>query len=135
MKIVLDTNIIIASISRNSQFHIIFEKLKLNQFEIYITNEILLEYFEILQLKYNSAVADSFFEAMNSMPNVHFIDRLFESKLIETDLDDNKFIDCAYAANVNFLVTNDKHFDRIKLIEFPKLNIISIQEFIDILNK
>lgn len=46
---------------------------------------------------------------------------------------DNKFIDCAIAANADYIVTNDKHFNVVKNIDFPKVNILSIQEFIKLL--
>ena len=43
-------------------------------------------------------------------------------RLITIDPDDNKFIDCAVAANADYLVTNDKHFNVLKEIDFPKVN-------------
>jgi uncharacterized protein len=85
---------------------------------------------EMLEFRFNVASSNSFFEAMESLNNVFFIERIFEIRLIEVDEDDNKFVDCAYASNVNYLVTNDKHFNKIKQITFPKLNVISIEEFI-----
>jgi uncharacterized protein len=42
-------------------------------------------------------------------------------------------VDCAIAANVHFLVTNDKHFKVLKSIEFPTLKVLTIQEFLDVL--
>ena len=43
------------------------------------------------------------------------------------------FVDCAIAANADFLVTNDTHFNILKTIAFPKVNTISLQEFIPLL--
>jgi len=45
------------------------------------------------------------------------------------DADDNKFVDCAIAANANYLVTHDKDFNQLSNIDFPKINIVSISEF------
>lgn len=42
---------------------------------------------------------------------------------------DRKFVDCAFAGNVDFLVTNDKHFNSLKNLDFPKINVLTIQEF------
>ncbi len=53
--------------------------------------------------------------------------------LIETDKDDNKFVDCAIAANAKYIVTEDHHFNVLKKIEFPKLNVVNIDEFLIIL--
>ncbi len=49
------------------------------------------------------------------------------------DEDDNKFIDAAIAANADYLVTNDSHFNEAKLVNFPKVNIITADEFLEIL--
>jgi predicted nucleic acid-binding protein len=48
-------------------------------------------------------------------------------------MDDNKFVDCAIAGNADYLVSNDKHFNCLKNIEFPKLNLLNIDEFMDLL--
>lgn len=53
---------------------------------------------------------------------------------ISIDPDDNKFFDVAVAADVDFLVTNDKHFDIVKSIDFPKVKIINSNEFLKILS-
>ncbi|RZJ58302.1 MAG: PIN domain-containing protein [Hymenobacter sp.] len=49
---------------------------------------------------------------------------------MEADPDDNKFVDVAIAANADLLITNDKHFDILKQIEFPRVSIISFQLFL-----
>ena len=49
--------------------------------------------------------------------------------------DDNKFADCAIAANADYLITNDKGFNILKQIEFPKISVVTIQEFEKIILK
>ena len=49
--------------------------------------------------------------------------------LIEQDPDDNKFVDCAVAADAEYNVTNDSHFKILKDIDWPKIAILTIQEF------
>lgn len=53
--------------------------------------------------------------------------------IIKKDPDDNKFFDIAVAANVNYLVTKDAHFDIAKKITFPNVTIVSAEEFLLIL--
>ena len=53
----------------------------------------------------------------------------FHFGLITVDPDDNKFIDCAIAANARYIVTNDRHYDVLKLLDFPKVDVINIQDF------
>jgi len=35
------------------------------------------------------------------------------------DEDDNKFVDCAIAANAGYLITHDKDFNILKQTDFP----------------
>jgi predicted nucleic acid-binding protein len=43
------------------------------------------------------------------------------------------FADLAIAANVDFLVTNDRHFRVLKDVSFPAVNVASLAEFQQIL--
>ena len=52
-------------------------------------------------------------------------------KLITADPDDNKFVDCAFAANADYLVSEDSHFDILKKTSFPKLNLVTLDEFME----
>ena len=49
--------------------------------------------------------------------------------LIASDADDNKFVDCAIAANADFIVTHDKDFKILEKIEFPKVKVIDTEAF------
>ena len=49
--------------------------------------------------------------------------------LITSDVDDNKFVDAAVAGNADYLVTEDKDFNELKKINFPKVEVISLNEF------
>ena len=49
--------------------------------------------------------------------------------MIANDKDDNKFVDCYLISNSDVLVTNDRHFDMLKEIEFPKVNVVKIDVF------
>ena len=45
------------------------------------------------------------------------------NNLIQSDSDDNKFVDCCITANAQYIVSNDRHFDILKHIEFPHVNV------------
>ena len=53
----------------------------------------------------------------------------FNFDLIKEDADDNKFVDCAIATNAICLVSNDKHFQVLKTVDFPKVIILKLAEF------
>lgn len=129
MRVVLDANILLVSIPKASPFRIILDALLAGKFELVISNEILSEYLEILERKTNVAIAQNVVEMLIALPNVHKQEVYFKWNLIHADKDDNKFVDCAVAGNADFIVTEDKHFNELKNVEFPKLTILSILEF------
>lgn len=55
------------------------------------------------------------------------------SVLIQSDVDDNKFVDCAIVANASYIVSQDHHFDILKNIDFPKVELIDIDTFVALL--
>ena len=65
-------------------------------------------------------------QLIENAPNVELITNYFKWNLIIDDPDDNKFVDCAITANAKFLVSNDKHFNILKEIDFPKVELIRV---------
>lgn len=121
------------SIPKKSQYRIIFDSLLDSRFELIISNEILSEYHEIIEQKTNNIVANNICEMLLTLKNVSKQEIYFRWNLVDADKDDNKFIDCAIAGSADYVVSNDKHFNNIKNMDFPKLNIITINEFIPLL--
>lgn len=133
LRIVLDTNALLISISRKSKFRPIFDGILNEDYDVFITNEILSEYIEVIERKTNAIVAFNIAEALNNLPNVKKIEVSYKWNLITADPDDNKFVDCAIAGRVMYVVSDDRHFKALKAIQFPKVDVISIQEFLNII--
>lgn len=93
------------------------------------TNDILLEYEEVLSRKRNVELAKLVVEILVLMPNVVRVERYFAFGLPSKDPDDQKFTDCAIACGASFLVTEDRDFDEVKKIPFPPVNVVSAGEF------
>ncbi len=51
--------------------------------------------------------------------------------MIDRDADDNKFVDCALNGQADFLVTDDKHFNILKKIGFPPVDVIQTVDFLE----
>ncbi len=98
-----------------------------------VSNEILEEYQEIISRKASPIVAENVINAIVESEFVEFIDPQFHLQLIEADHDDDKFVDCAFAANATFIVSDDKHFDVLKEIPFPRLLVLKLIEFLSLL--
>ena len=123
-RLVIDTNCLIQCISRRSAYHDLWLSLLDGRNSLCVSTEILDEYAEIIE-KYTSPVfAESALGVITNNPFTLFINPYFNFKLISADPDDNKFIDCAIAANAKYVVTEDSHFEILKHIDFPKVNLI-----------
>ena len=133
MIVAIDCNVLVMCLTSKSSYHLIYQALIKGQYQMVITADILLEYEEIIQTKYNIKTANSFTILLTELPNVIFINNYFRWNLIERDPDDNKYCDCAIAGKADYLVSVDKHFNIIKSIDFPKLTVISINDFVEIL--
>jgi uncharacterized protein len=135
MKIVLDTNVLLVSISERSSFHDIFLSFLEEDYEICVTTEILVEYEEVISRHMGITVASNVMAVIENAPNVNLITRYYAWRLIEADPDDNKFVDCAIAANATYIVSEDKHFDILKSIPFPEVHVIKAMEFQEYLHR
>ena len=135
MRVVIDTNVLLVSISTKSRYRPIFDALLNGKYQLAISNEILSEYMEVLERKANATVATNIAEALLNSENVIRTEIFFSWGLIKEDEDDNKFVDCAIAANAKYLVSNDKHFRILQEVEFPKVDVVGIEEFLESLRE
>lgn len=134
-KIVLDTNCLLACISSKSENFQVWKDFQAGKFILCVSNEILEEYQEIIARKTNSSIAESVLNAIVESEYVKFIDPQFHLGLVSADHDDDKFVDCAFASNAVFIVSDDSHFDVLKEIPFPKLLVLKLKEFLKILQQ
>ena len=132
IKAVIDTNVFVSSLSSRSEYHWLISNLLDDQFELYITTDIFLEYEEILTLKYSADVAGYFLSALKELQNVFFVQVYFQWNLLD-DPDDNKFVDCYIAAGANYLITHDRDFNKLAFVGFPAVNIIGLPAFKNLL--
>lgn len=130
-KIVLDTNCLLACISSKSENFKVWQGFQNGLFTLCVSNEILEEYLEIISRKTNSAVAENVVNAIVESEYVEFVDPQFHLNLIVADPDDNKFVDCAFAANAVYIVSDDTHFDVLEEVSFPRLLVLKLRSFLE----
>ena len=128
-RIVLDTNCLLQSLPSNSPYHKIWQNVLNGEIQLCVNSEILNEYEEILSGKTTKEIAHNVVEAIARLSTTYFQDSYYHFGLITEDPDDNKFVDCAIAADAELIVTNDKHFDVLRTVSWPKLTIIKLKEF------
>ena len=129
-KIVLDTNCLISSLSKRGQYYPVWKGLQTGKYTLCVSTDILEEYAEIIAQKMSLQVAMNVIHLLMESEFVELVNPYFGLRLIEEDHDDDKFVDCAFAANATFIVSDDKHFDVLKDIPFPKLLVLKLKEFI-----
>lgn len=135
IRIVLDTNCLIASLSRTSKSYEVWKGLYEGRYILCVSNEILMEYQEIISQKTTPQIAENVIQFLINCEHVEFITPYFHFELIKTDLDDNKFVDCAIAANATYIVSEDNHYKPLKDITYPHLIVIKLLKFVDLLRK
>lgn len=128
-RIVLDTNCLLQSLPSRSPYHKIWTSVLAGDISLCVNTEILIEYEEILAKKTSAEIAHNVVEAIARLHTTEFQENYIHFGLIEQDVDDNKFVDCAIAADAEYIVTNDTHFNVLKEIDWPKVAILTIGEF------
>lgn len=128
--VVIDTNCLLQIIARKSPYRPIWEAFLEGRFFLCVSNEILDEYQEILEQQITPSVAENVVLLILNCKNVLLVNPYFRMNLITSDPDDNKFVDCAFAANADYLVSEDSHFKILNNTPFPKLNLVTLDEFL-----
>ena len=103
------------------------------KFDLLLSNDILSEYTEVIERKANAIVASNIAEMLLNLDNLSKVEVYFAWRLIGNDPDDNKYVDAAIVGAADFIVSNDQHFKILKSVDFPKVNVIRIDEFLSII--
>lgn len=129
LRFVLDTNVFLVSLAPHYKYHWIYRSLLQGRFELAVSNEILMEYQEQVSLRYGIQQTDATLDFLLMLPHVHLNNPSFLWQLIDSDKDDNKFIDCFIASQSDFIISNDRHIHQIKNNDFPPINVLRYDEF------
>lgn len=135
LRIVLDTNALLRCLSRRSDYAIVTDCINQKSFDLHITNEILLEYEEKIEEVFSTYLSETIVSSFSKLSNVKRTAIHFQLNLISADADDNKFVDCAFACNAHYLVTNNRHYNPLKKLPFPSITIITLEQFAELLEQ
>jgi putative PIN family toxin of toxin-antitoxin system len=128
MKVVIDTNILVSAAIRDGIPEIVIQFIvDRPEFEWIASEEIMTEYTEVLQrrkLKLSAEVQQEWIDLLQTV-----------TKLIEVNIEvdfprdrkDAKFLACAIAANIDFLITGDQDFEDVQILE--NTTILSVRDF------
>ncbi len=133
MTVCLDTNVFLQIFGRKQPYHQILRALLDGRMTLAVSNEILLEYEEVTtklsgaQRWHDVAALLELLDRLRG--NIRQIEPQFRFGVITQDPDDNKFCDCAIAAEADFVVTDDAHFEALKSSSYKPKPIVP-EEFI-----
>lgn len=130
-KIIIDTNVLVSSlIQRGYPFQILIELFSNENIEFCISNEVLKEYFDVLNRKKFVKFTDFAVNAQTLLVDIEKrgIEYFPTSKVeIIKDPDDNKFLELAETCKADFLITgNTKDFT---LDSYKSTKIVSPKEY------
>lgn len=123
------------AISTRNKYYEVWQSFLDGKYTLCVTNEIIEEYAEVMARNISPLVSDIFISAILNRKNVRKLAPSFAFHLIESDPDDNKFVDCAVAGNAKYIVTHDHHFNVLRNIPFPRIDVITINQFLQELEK
>ena len=129
--VVIDTNCLLQIIARKSPYRPIWDAFLEGRYNLCVSNEILDEYQEILGQQITPTIAENVVLLILNQENVQLVNPYFRMGLITADPDDNKFVDCAFAAGADYLVSEDSHFSILRKTPFPLLNLVTLDEFME----
>ena len=139
MKVTLDTNVLISATFWEGEASKIIQLIEQKEVQCFLSSEILEEYHKVLHSEEILEKTDKNHLAIKaSLIKVIGISTIVEPKrridAVKDDPDDNKVLECAVEAQVDYVVTYDaKHL--LKLKEFEGIRIISPKEFLRLLKR
>lgn len=129
LRLILDTNVFLVSLAPNFKYNWIYQALIQNKYDLIVSNEILFEYQEQITLRYGIERTEASLDYLLLLPNVILKNPSFFWQLVETDKDDNKFVDCFIAGQCDYIISNDRHLHQIKTNSFPSIEVLRYEEF------
>lgn len=119
------------ALSSQHRYRAIWQAFLEGQFILCVSNEILEEYVEVIGRNISPHIADMVIYTLLMRKNIQRFDPHFRFQLIDVDPDDNKFVDCAIVSGAKYIVSEDHHFNVLQRIDFPKVDVIGIDQFLN----
>lgn len=133
IKVTLDTNVLISGTFWEGEAYKIIQLVEQKKIQCYLSKEILAEYNKVLHSdEILEKVEEHHLKIKSAIIKVVEICSIVEPKtkvmVVIDDPDDNKILECALEARVDYVVTYDEHI--LKLKEFEGIQLISPKELL-----
>ena len=135
MNIVLDSNVLLQVAFTQKPLRIVWDKLLSGAYTLCVTEDILFEYQEkVIDCFHNEQLANLLIDTLLNCEHVKRVETYFRYNYIQADKDDNKFVDCAFASQADFIVTDDAHFEELAKSSFPAFCVIGLDSFAEMMS-
>jgi len=131
--IVLDTNCLLQALPSKSPYHKVWSDVFDGKISLCVNTDILEEYEEKIAEYSSPEIAHNVVEAIANLTTTTYQDSYVHFELLPADSDDNKFVDCAVASNAEYIVSNDRHFNPLRQIPWPRVEVIKLVDFIKLI--
>ena len=130
-KAVIDTNILLNSIPKKGSLRWLYDAFQNEEFIWVFSNEIITEYAKVINREFSKQAMEVVFSILLTAVNTQRFEPSYKWQLVSDDPDDNKFVDCALGANVDYLVSNDRHLRNLLKIKdlFPPVPVVTPVQF------
>ncbi|MGB9715452.1 MAG: putative toxin-antitoxin system toxin component, PIN family [Thermodesulfovibrionales bacterium] len=128
IKAVYDTNILISGLLWKGLPYKCLLLAKAEVVELFLCDEIIAELSSKLKNKFNFTdieVKTTIREIKSFSKNIKIEGNL---KFVKEDRDDDKFIECAYNSNADYIVSGDKHL--LDLKSYKGIEILNVRDFL-----
>ncbi|HED01043.1 MAG TPA: putative toxin-antitoxin system toxin component, PIN family [Proteobacteria bacterium] len=128
-KVVIDTNVMVSAFGWHGKPEEIVRLVTKGRITNFISIEILTELGRVLsyaKFKFSEALQVEIIETVFSMSSV--VSTSEPLNIIVDDPEDNKILECAASAKVDFIITGDKHLLNLK--SFRGVEILTPEEFL-----
>jgi putative PIN family toxin of toxin-antitoxin system len=127
IKAVIDTNILLNSIPKKGSLRWLYDAFQNEEFIWVFSNEIITEYAKVINREFSKQAMEVVFSILLTAVNTQRFEPSYKWQLVSDDPDDNKFVDCALGANVDYLVSNDRHLRNLLKIKdlFPPVPVVT----------
>ncbi len=135
IKAVIDTVIFVRALIKPAGYNSEIIK-RIDEYELFVSADILKELLDVLhrsglKKKYDPSGIISISDILNILSDATIITPSQKVEICR-DPHDNKFIECAVAANVDFIISGDE--DLLSIREYEKIKIVRIDTFLKILD-
>ncbi len=130
-RIVVDTNILISSLIQHGYPYLIINEFVIeNNVLICVSNELIAEYYEVINRNKFSKYPDFINKAETLLTDIEAIAQKFypETKVdIISDKDDNKLLELASVSNANYIITGNTNDFTMK--KYKRTKIVTPREY------